>query len=466
VQRDRFLLGAVRAALTNGVRASRILFAVVWLGLLGLSSHGTYAGSGDEPHYLAITHSLAFDFDLDLANNYGAAEPLIADGTLLPETHIQPGVGGVLRPIHDAGMPLLFAPVVRVMAPLASWTGSHLSASAMQRLRLTPAGLYRKLLSLVMASIGAFLACVLFDALMTIGASRRAAFWTAMLVALSPPLVIFSILFFTEVVSALLGLLAFRTLALDRESTPRQWLLAGAAVGFLLLVHARNVGLVAGLVVIAAVRLLRERSQIRTAAFAAPLAFMLAVRTAVIHLSWGTFVTTPIASPGSWTGLGDVLRVAFTRLAGMLVDQEFGLLPYAPVFALAIVGIFAMWRADRPLARNVTIVAGAYLLTVLLPFTNPIGWTGGWCPAARFMTPIVPLLALGLVRGMAVTPRPVVMFVLALQIGLDAYFWQHPKNLWNDNNGQAAVCDRGAVPLSVCRYLPSLVTRSGPGSAE
>ncbi len=287
-----------------------------------------------------------------------------------------------------------------------------------------------------------------------------------MLVALSPPLVIFSILFFTEIVSALLCLLAFRALALDRDSTTAGWLFAGAATGLLLLVHARNVGLVAGLLVIAAGRLFRETSRLRTVAFAAPLAVMVAMRTAVIHMSWGTYVTTPIASPGSWTGLGGVIRVVFTRLAGMLVDQEFGLLPYAPVFALAIAGIFAMWRTDRTRARNVVIVAGAYLLTVLLPFTNPIGWTGGWCPAARFMTPIVPLLALGLVRGMTLAPRPVVMFVLALQVGLDAYFWQHPKNLWNDNNGQAAVCDRGAVPPSVCRYLPSLVTRSGPGSAE
>lgn len=448
------------------MKASRILFAVVLLTLLGLSSHGTYAGSGDEPHYLAITHSLAFDFDLDLSNNYGPSEPLIGDGTQAPEAHVQPGAGGVLRPVHDTGMPMLFAPAVRVLAPTASWTASHLSASTMRRLRLTPSGLYRKLLSLMMALVGAWLACVLFDALMTIGATRRAAFWTAMLIALSPPLVIFSILFFTEIVSALLCLLAFRAIALGRVSTTAGWVGAGAAAGLLLLVHSRNVGIVAGLVLLAAMRLFREGPRAGLAAFAAPLAVLVAVRTAVVHACWGTFITTPIASPGSWTGPGDVVRVAFTRLAGMLIDQEFGLLPYAPVYALAIVGLVALWRADRTLARNVAIVAGAYVLTILLPFTNPIGWTGGWSPAARFMTPVVPLLALGLVRGFAVVPRPVVLAVLALQVGLDAYFWQQPKNLWNDNNGQAAVCDRGTVPPPVCRYLPSFVTRRGPGSAE
>ena len=90
-----------------------ILFAVVLLVLLGLTTHSTYAGSGDEPHYLAIAHSIAFDLDFDVSNNYGAAEPLIADGQLQPEDHARAGRGGVLRPVHDVGMPLLLAPVVR-----------------------------------------------------------------------------------------------------------------------------------------------------------------------------------------------------------------------------------------------------------------------------------------------------------------------------------------------------------------
>ena len=41
-----------------------VLVAVV---LAGLMSHGTFAGSGDEPHYLVISHSIAFDGDLDMA---------------------------------------------------------------------------------------------------------------------------------------------------------------------------------------------------------------------------------------------------------------------------------------------------------------------------------------------------------------------------------------------------------------
>jgi hypothetical protein len=54
------------------------LRTIVALVLIGFITHSTNAGSGDEPHYLAIAHSIAFDGDLDLANNYGANEALIA----------------------------------------------------------------------------------------------------------------------------------------------------------------------------------------------------------------------------------------------------------------------------------------------------------------------------------------------------------------------------------------------------
>ena len=92
--------------------------------LWGLITHGTYAGTGDEPHYLAIAHSIAFDGDLDLANNYGDNEPLVGGGALLPETHVRSGMDGSHGrfTIRDAA---LFAPFVRLAVPLThALTGS------------------------------------------------------------------------------------------------------------------------------------------------------------------------------------------------------------------------------------------------------------------------------------------------------------------------------------------------------
>ena len=107
-----------------------VVFAIVW----GLITHGTFAGSGDEPHYMMIAHSLAFDADLDLANNYRDAT-LIGAGTLVPEAHALEREGR-LRPVHDIGMPLALAPVVRLAYSTAERLGNVLPAAGVDPRRL------------------------------------------------------------------------------------------------------------------------------------------------------------------------------------------------------------------------------------------------------------------------------------------------------------------------------------------
>jgi hypothetical protein len=297
------------------------------------------------------------------------------------------------------------------------------------------------------------LATVMFDAFVTIGVLPAAAFWTALLVALSPPLLIYSILLFTELPSGLLCLFAFRRIALDEDAARlSSWALAGAAAGLLLLVHIRNVGLVLGLILVALDRLRRDGSARAGMAFAVPLGVLLPVRTVLIHHMWGTWLTTPIAHAGAWDWRAMFVTPA-TRLAGLLLDQEFGLLPYAPIFILAVVGFGALARTNRLLAWRLSVVAGGYLLLVVLPISNPYTWTAGWSPAARFLVPIVPLLAIGLVAAIRATPHLILVPILLVQIAIDGYMWQHPKDLWNDGDGVAAVCSRGGA--SFCAYLPS-----------
>src|SRR5687767_7040991 len=55
-------------------------------------------------------------------------------------------------------------------------------------------------------------------------------------------------------------------------------------------------------------------------------------------------------------------------------------------------------------------------------------------------------------------PRAVVISIVGLQIVLSAYFWQNPRNLWNDGDGIAAVCERSG--FTGCNRLPSFVQAS------
>ena len=181
---------------------------------------------------------------------------------------------------------------------------------------------------------------------------------------------------------------------------------------------------------------------------------MLLVRTLVTHYFWGTLVTTPHGSLGTWTGVEASAREAVTRLAGLFLDQEYRSLIYAPVYALAIAGLAV---TERPVARAIVIVAGCYLALILCPVTNVHGWTGAWCPAGRFLVPILPILAIPLYAALRVFPKALFAVFVVAQIVINAYMWQNPKNLWNDGDGVAAVCSRGG--LSGCAYLPSFTGR-------
>jgi hypothetical protein len=188
----------------------------------------------------------------------------------------------------------------------------------------------------------------------------------------------------------------------------------------------------------------------------AGLALLLLVRTGINHTFWGTWVTTPHAALGRPAGIAATAREAGIRLAGLTIDQEFGLLPYAPILILVPLGLATM--RDRRSAAAIVFVSVCYVSLILWPVTNVHGWMGGWSPAARFMVPIVPLLALALPSAFLHSPRVLLVMLIVLQIAIDAYMWQNPKNLWNDGDGIAAVCTRGGY--SFCRALPS-VTKWG-----
>jgi hypothetical protein len=435
-------------------RARRILQVLVVLVLWGLMTHGNYAGSGDEPHYLAIAHSVAFDADFDMANNYGAGEPLVGAGVLQPELHVRPGRDGVARPVHDIGMPVLFAPYVRLAVPLTNGLTRAIPESTLQRARLNPPLLYRHFISLAMIAVAVMVARLLFDSLVTLGATARGALGLSALLVFSPPLLIFSILFFTELLSALLCLVVFTQIVLRDPRGTRRWWWLGCATGFLFLVHARNIGLTVPLAALALMQLRAPERRAELRAFTFGVATLIAIRTAMNYFFWGEWIANPHARLG-WTGFGDAISESAIRFTGLLVDQEYGLLIYAPIYAVAIGGLVLSFTARPRLARSMLLVAGVYLAFVVCPLTNVHGWTGGWSPAARFLTPLTPMLGLGLLAGLKAMPKPIAIAVVALQVAISAYVWQHPKVLWNDGDGRATICETAGE--AVCARLPSFV---------
>jgi len=439
-------------------RIDRWFIPLIGLTLLGLVSHGTFAGSGDEPHYLAIAHSVAFDHDIDLSNNYGAREPLIGGGTLMAEAHARTGAGGITRPVHDIGMPVLFAPYVRVTRPLTDWLAETVPSGAFQRAKLTPAVLYRHLISLAMIALACVLARSLRSACDLAGVPRTPSRWAIALICLSPPLLVFSILFFTELLSALLVTMAVTAIMLHPAPRTREGVIAGASAALLPLVHVRNAPLAACIAIMSVWVLRDQRARSGLIACAVLVAFGAAARLLVTHAFWGTWITTPHASLGDWPGLTSVVAEMGQRLAGLLVDREYGLLPYFPSLVLAVWGIIPLVQRQPLYAKAMAAALTTYLVFVLSPVTNTHGWTGGWSPPARFLVPVLPFAVVPLAFGLSRAPRGLVALMVAAQILINAYIWQHPKLLWNDGDGRAAWCDITGEAL--CGLVPSLVALS------
>ena len=78
-------------------------------------------------------------------------------------------------------------------------------------------------------------------------------------------------------------------------------------------------------------------------------------------------------------------------LGGLLFDQRFGLIPYAPVLAFAFVGLGVM--LTRPSSRRLALELCFAMLPYLVTVTHFAMWWGGWSAPARFFVPVLPLLA-------------------------------------------------------------------------
>jgi len=443
-------------------RLALLVFLVLW----GLITHGTSAGTGDEPHYEIITHSLVFDHDLDVTTDYQNLNNRALGGVFEPGAHARPGVDGRLRPVHDVGMPLLFAPYYAVAYVLAGAIVDHVPPRWLERARLNYTVVTRHFLSFAMIGITAAIAVRLLAIFAALSGDRRRAFWWALLLVLSPPMLSHSFLFFTEIVSAALALAVFVWLRSSPANLPGA-LLAGAALGFMFLVHARNAGLIAGLLVLALAESRRWRDRRVLVVFLTGAAILFAVRTAITHHLWGTWLTTPHERFGDVAAITPLLVESATRVTGWLFDQEHGLLPYAPIYLLVPAGWVALWKHDRRLCGAISLVVGAYLAVITMPLLNVHGWRGGWTPAARFLVPVTPFLAILAFASVAWVRRirGLVLALVAVQVGIDAVVWQRPGLLWNNGIGTSALLtylDGGTRWLSSA--VPSIIEPLGSRS--
>lgn len=371
---------------------------------------------GDEPHYLMVADSLIRDHDLSLERDY--AEGRYRDfhpAPLAPHYRVR-GKGGEIYSLHAVGLSLIVLPAFAV----ASYAGA----------------------SFLMALLGVWLAWEL-------RALLRA--WTfdgadgvAWIVALSPPLVHYAGLIFTEIPAALVVALALRH---GRAPTSLPAALGvGVGLAFLPWLNVRYTILTLVLIAFA----LAARPAARVAlAWAGP-SIISAVALALFHFHlYGFF------DPRRVYGRRPELTLAGlpTGLPGLLFDQEFGLLAYAPLFALAVPGLILLWRHSRRLA----VVALVLVLSVLSVAGAWPMWRGGFNPPARFLVPVIPALALAVAARLRTSLRAGAALLVAWSLWTGAIGTWDRALVHRDRDGTAPLWRAASGAEEWTRLLPGYV---------
>jgi len=420
-----------RIAFTHSQVPLPVVFAVsfVLYAICGLRSYDRIGISGDEPHYLVITHSLLVDHDLQIENNHRNGDyKAFFPGTLQPD-FLQRGVNDQIYSIHAPGLPALLVPGYAI----AGARGAIVTV----------------------ACIAALGAVAVFDMALAIGGAGVACLiW--LFVCFSVPVVPHAWSLYPEAI-------AFAIVAWNIRRPN------GFTIALLPWLHTKFVVLLAALTVwgVVEARLKGARYTSRQViAFGVPIAISLAAWFSFFYVIYGTFnPQAPYGANPNQNAIANIPR----GILGMLIDQKFGLLMYAPAFLAAAVGLWlgevhARWR-------RLTMGATATMVIFVLVSARFYMWWGGSSAPARFLVPIVPLAAALVAIALTETRGALRGAILALGsvnvlVALIAVTSRDPRMLFSDPHGTSHFLRavEGSVPAD--SIVPTFTEEKWPAGGH
>lgn len=406
---------------------------VVYLAILPWSA-GHRQPDGDEPFYLLVTHSLAYDLDADLTNNYAAQDwRFFMDRPIEPQPGDPVGPGGERYSRHNEMLPMALVPAYRL--------GGKMGALA------------------TMAGLTALLAW------MTLRLARRyfpelpgeaLAAWA--LAAFTPPLLLYSYQVWVEVPAALLAAAALdRILSLDRQGVwgRKEWLSLGLPVLLLPLVKIRFILIAGPLLALGWWHAGRPRRPLIL------LAGMLGAVAGGILLYNKLLYSNPLKIH-TWQEVDPQQFGILSYLKGFLglfYDAAFGLFGCAPVWLVLLPAAVLLVARRNRLLLHLAALSLPYLVIV----APRVEWYGGWSPPFRYALIALPLLAVALVPLFARREQPGARALLAglggLTLVLTLLWVTVPGWTYNFADGRTYALDALSVRLGldVTRFFPSTI---------
>jgi len=344
-----------------------------------------YLLTGDEPQYLLVTHSLVFDKDFNLYNNVENKDSLLysdkaengfsggfdlyhkyARGKPAEREYWDKKMYSITQP----GFPILISPFYKIGT---LWDN---------QIRL-PVIFFLNILS-------ALLVTNIFLLSFNVARNKFAAFLPALAAGLSMPILFYSRQIYPDLAAALLLLYSFRIIYSDNCEDITKTIFLGTCVSFLPWLHEKHYLTPFFLSAFYLYRNLPiKKNYLHIIFFFLPIVASYILQGFYYNLMFG--VCHPVSMHPSFS---------FSNFIpggiGLLLDEGHGLIPYSPIFLLAMPCAFLFFKTKN---KTEAIFYLAIPVSYFISTAFFKEWWGGFCPAGRYLLPavsfITPLLAYG-----------------------------------------------------------------------
>ena len=433
-----------------------ILFLISFLIYLFLASGisaPVFLPTGDEPHYLLITHSLLKDHDLNLHNNYHYRDyNLFYPGKL--HTHSQEGKRGVnyQYSTHLFGISLYLVPFY--------WLGLRLPAMGL---------LFFVRLGIILLTC--LMGVQLYLLMLELLRLPKVSFYSWLIFTFTVPIVFYSRHIYPEMAVALIAIYLFRKFKASSFNSSWHIFFWGCAVGVMIWFGLKY-GIMAGMLSLLFFYFFWKKSGInrRVIYFIIPPLISLILMFAFIYHMYGVF--TPMAiergfqkrPPLPAMPLGQRIKWEASTIFGAVFtyffDQKQGLLIYSPIYFFALLGLYFIIKKDKQ--------AAFLLLSLFVPHLAMYAGlrrTGGYAPPGRPLILVSWILAVFLAYFLAYNRNKkfytaakilgVISFCLVILLIYYPYCLYHTDWALDTSRGAKLFISLSNLKLNFANFLPS-----------
>ena len=386
--------------------------------------------TGDEPEYILMAHSVVYDGDLDLKNNFANRDYTIfyKDKNLYPQD-ASIKKGEKLYSYHPFFISIIISPFY--------FMGKRLG------------------ITIFLNFISALMVGLFFLLIQNIYMDKKTSFFTALTTGFSMPLINHINHIATDIMSGFILTFAFYIML----SFPHRYLLFSLFIMVGVWLHPRNIPFAFIMILLFTYKNMKIlKNTIITLLLQT---FNFVMFFSINRIFYGKLIPSQGVEKTGENFLGgfhfDYIKSA-VAFAGLFFDQEFGLFFYTPVFIVFLSGYYFLYRQKKGMFYH--------LIFILIPFLFFISmwgeWRGGGGSSPRFFIPVfftlvIPLAAV--IYNLKNKLTKIIFYILAFSGFLMSFFiLLIPWLRWNKGYGENWILKilSSFMNINLTNFFPSL----------